>query len=169
MRTEAMKSKMLYNRPLPVSRIIQQLADKAQANTQGYSGRPYGVGFLVIGYDETGPHLFEANPAGNNFEYFAMSIGSRSQSAKTYLERHFELFSEASKDELIHHALQALHDTLPKEANLTAQNVSIAVIGPDSPLELIEDEAVEPFLANLDITAAPEDAEATEIVAMDES
>lgn len=108
-----------------------------------------------------------------------MSIGSRSQSAKTYLERHFEIFNEgkslydptdwpATKEELIHHALQALHDTLPKESNLTAQNVSIAVIGPDSPLEMLEEEAVEPYLANLDITAAPEETEAAD-VAMDES
>ncbi|KAI0217599.1 Proteasome subunit alpha type-6 [Massospora cicadina] len=168
MRTEAMKSKMLYNRPLPVSRIVQQLGDKAQANTQGYSGRPYGVGFLVIGQDETGPHLFEANPAGSNFEYFAMSIGSRSQSAKTYLERHFQIFDAASKEELIRHALQALHDTLPKESNLTTQNVSIAIIGPDAPLELLEDEAVEPFLANLDVTTVSEGAEVSG-AAMDES
>jgi 20S proteasome subunit alpha 6 len=41
---------------------------------------------------ETGPHLFEFSPAGTAFEYYAHSIGARSQSAKTYLEKNFESF-----------------------------------------------------------------------------
>ena len=63
-------------------------------NTQEYGRRPYGVGFLIVGQDSTGPHLFEFSPSGNSLEYFAMSIGARSQSAKTYLEKHFEAFSD---------------------------------------------------------------------------
>ena len=74
-----------------------------------YGKRPYGVGFLVIGQDvrllhsihvvgltkqETGPHLFEFSPAGTAFEYYAHSIGARSQSAKTYLEKNFESFED---------------------------------------------------------------------------
>ena len=73
-----------------------------------YGKRPYGVGFLVIGQDvsasthlvdeltlqETGPHLFEFSPAGTAFEYYAHSIGARSQSAKTYLEKNFEGFED---------------------------------------------------------------------------
>lgn len=65
---------------------------EAQVNTQEYGRRPYGVGFLVIGHDHSGPHLYEFSPSGTSFEYFAMSIGARSQSAKTYLEKHFEEF-----------------------------------------------------------------------------
>ena len=51
MRTEAMRSKMLYDRPLPVYRIVSAIGDKAQVNTQVYGRRPYGVGLLVSGYD----------------------------------------------------------------------------------------------------------------------
>ena len=61
-------------------------------NTQEYGRRPYGVGFLVIGQDNAGPHLYEFSPSGNSYEYYAMSIGARSQSAKTYLEKHYESF-----------------------------------------------------------------------------
>lgn len=67
---------------------------EAQVNTQEYGRRPYGVGFLVIGKDHSGPHLYEFSPSGNSFEYFAMSIGARSQSAKTYLERNFTEFED---------------------------------------------------------------------------
>jgi 20S proteasome alpha/beta subunit len=67
---------------------------EAQVNTQEYGRRPYGVGFLVIGQDQSGPHLYEFSPSGNSYEYHAMSIGARSQSAKTYLEKHYESFAD---------------------------------------------------------------------------
>lgn len=63
-------------------------------NTQEYGRRPYGVGFLVIGQDALGPHLYEFSPSGTSYEYYAMSIGARSQSAKTYLEKHFASFAD---------------------------------------------------------------------------
>lgn len=65
-------------------------------NTQEYGRRPYGVGFLVIGGDKTGPHLYEFSPSGNSYEYYAISIGARSQSAKTYLEKHYEKFMDCA-------------------------------------------------------------------------
>jgi 20S proteasome subunit alpha 6 len=43
--------------------------------------------------DETGTHLFETCPSGNYYEYIAMAIGARSQSAKTYLEKNYESFN----------------------------------------------------------------------------
>lgn len=92
MRTECMRSRMLFNRPLPVFRLVSAVADKAQVNTQRYGNRPYGVGILSIGYDESGPHLYECSPSGNFFDYTAMSIGARSQSAKTYLEKYYKEF-----------------------------------------------------------------------------
>lgn len=68
------------------------LADMHQRTTQSYVRRPYGVGMLVAAYDQTGPHLFQTCPSGNYYEFIAMAIGARSQSAKTYLEKHFENF-----------------------------------------------------------------------------
>ena len=70
------------------------LCIEAQVNTQEYGRRPYGVGLLVIGQDKQGPHLYEFSPSGNSFEYYAISIGARSQSAKTYLEKHYESFMD---------------------------------------------------------------------------
>jgi 20S proteasome subunit alpha 6 len=49
---------------------------------------------VVLMGQETGPHLFEFSPAGTAFEYYAHSIGARSQSAKTYLEKNFESFED---------------------------------------------------------------------------
>jgi 20S proteasome subunit alpha 6 len=70
---------------------------------------------LVAGLDvsrndikETGPHLWETNPNGTCFEYFSWAIGARSQSAKTYLEKHYEAFPTCSLEELISHGMNAL-------------------------------------------------------------
>lgn len=51
---------------------------------------------VVLMRQETGPHLFEFSPAGTAFEYYAHSIGARSQSAKTYLEKNFESFEDGT-------------------------------------------------------------------------
>ncbi|KNZ47577.1 proteasome subunit alpha type [Puccinia sorghi] len=150
MRQQSMTSRLLHNRPLPLSRSVMAIADKAQVNTQEYGRRPYGVGFLIGGHDETGPHLYEFSPSGNCLEYYAMSIGARSQSAKTYLEKHFEKFLDCDLDELIKHGLHALRDTLQQDKELTTLNTSLGIVGPSHKFEIIEGDALAPYLARMD-------------------
>jgi 20S proteasome subunit alpha 6 len=150
MRTECLRSRFVYNRPLPVQRLVSSVGDKAQVNTQRYGSRPYGVGLLVVGYDGTGSHLYEFSPSGNCFDYIAMSIGARSQSAKTYLEKNFATFDGASLQELIKHGLFALRDTLQGDTELTSKNCSIGVVGENCPFKILEGEELEPYLALLE-------------------
>ncbi|PFH52614.1 hypothetical protein AMATHDRAFT_139593, partial [Amanita thiersii Skay4041] len=159
MRQQALSSKMIFNRPVPVNRLVSAIADKAQVNTQEYGRRPYGVGFLVIGMDQSGPHLYEFSPSGNSYEYFAMSIGARSQSAKTYLEKYFESFEDCSLEELIKHGLHALRETLQQDKELTVNNTSIGILGPTSEHEtvvpkagafrILEGDSIDPFLKSM--------------------
>jgi len=150
MRTECLRSRFVYNRPLPVQRLVNSVGDKAQINTQRYGSRPYGVGLLVVGYDGTGAHLYEFSPSGNCFDYIAMSIGARSQSAKTYLEKNFESFEGATLNDLIKHGLFALRDTLQGDTELTSKNCSIGVVGEGYPFKVLEGEELEPYLALLE-------------------
>lgn len=90
LRKQAMQCKMIFNRPIQTYKAVLSIADKAQENTQSYGSRPYGVGLLIAGYDETGAHLFEFQPSGSVLEYFGAAIGARSQAARTYLERNLE-------------------------------------------------------------------------------
>lgn len=129
MRQQSMSSRLLYNRPVPVARVVNAIADKAQVNTQHYGRRPYGVGLLVAGVDETGPHLWEFQPSGMVLEYRGASIGARSQSARTYLERTYEEFADSSREELVLHGLKALRDSLAQDKELTIANTSVAVVG----------------------------------------
>lgn len=94
MRGACLNHKFVYGSAMQTERLITQIADKHQRATQSYVRRPYGIGLLVAGYDRTGAHLFQTDPSGNYYEWKAMAIGSRSQSAKTYLERNFEKFTD---------------------------------------------------------------------------
>lgn len=168
MRQLALSSRLVYSRALPISRVVDSLADRAQYNTMDYGKRPYGVGFLIIGVDSTGPHLYEFTPTANCFEYYAMSIGARSQSAKTYLERKYEEFSDASLDQLVLHGLYALRDTLPQNKDLELDQVSVAVVGPgadadvDSPnarsgekFRIVEGDELRPYMDRLEPKSIP--------------
>ncbi len=47
-----------------------------------------------------------------------MAIGARSQSARTYLEKHLDEFKDCELDQMVLHGLRALRDTLPNEVDL---------------------------------------------------
>lgn len=129
-RNECLNHSYIYDTPANIGRLVTQLADKSQQKTQNSSKRPFGVGCLVAGVDEKGPHLFETCPSGNYHEYYAMAIGGRSTSAKTYLEKHFESFAKASREELIKHAVEALNKTTTaSDTTLTTKNVMVSIIG----------------------------------------
>lgn len=131
-----MSSRMLYNRPLPVNRIVNAIADSACSRAMDQMRGADAFNFdrgtnqhaalrtaairsriprcrtrcaprrvrssrtaadpRLADPQERGPHLYEFSPTGNCFEYYAMSIGARSQSAKTYLETHFAEFEDCA-------------------------------------------------------------------------
>lgn len=146
MRNQALQSKMLHGRPLPLNRLVHSLSLKAQRKTQISGARPYGVGLLIIGTDSTGPHLWEFLPSGSVLEYRATSIGARSQSARTYLEREFETFAKCTKEELVVHGLKALRECLPQEKELNVQNTTVAVVGRGDKFIVFDDENVAGWL-----------------------
>jgi len=151
MRSECINHKFVYDSPMQLERLVLQVADKSQVHTQRYGRRPYGVGLLVVGYDQTGTHLYETCPSGNYFEYKAISIGARSQSAKTYLEKNFASFGNVTLKELIRHGLLALRETLQTEEDtLTSKNVSVGIVGEGQKFEIIEGAALQVHLDSLE-------------------
>merc|ERR1712055_1155757 len=132
----------VYNRNMELGRLLAIVGDKMQSPTQSYGRRPYGVGLLVAGFDESGPHIYETCPSANYFDCKAMAIGARSQSARTYLERSMDKFMDCNLNELVQHGLRALRETLPAEQDLTTKNVSIGIVGKDMEFVIYDDEAV---------------------------
>lgn len=146
LRQQCNYSKLVFNRPLAVEKVGQLLCDKAQKNTQSYGGRPYGVGLLIVGFDNSGSHLLEFQPSGNVLELYGTAIGARSQGSKTFLERTINDFIQIeNSDDLIKHGVEALRHSL-KDESLTMDNLSIAVVGEDMPFTILNDEKVKPYL-----------------------
>jgi 20S proteasome subunit alpha 6 len=150
MRTESLYHRFQYETSIPIGKLVELVGDKSQISTQFYGRRPYGVGLLVAGYDASGVHLFQTCPSGNVYDYRAVAIGGRSQSAKTYLEKHAEEFAECEGDALVRHALQALRQTTGDSTQLTSRNTAVALVGKDLPFRIYEDENVEPFIAEVE-------------------
>mmetsp|Transcript_18549 Transcript_18549/g.62156 ORF Transcript_18549/g.62156 Transcript_18549/m.62156 type:complete len:252 (+) Transcript_18549:92-847(+) len=146
MRAECLNYRYMYDGPLQVGRLVAQVADKSQLGTQRAGHRPYGVGLLVAGHDQTGPHIYQTCPSGNFWEYHAFSIGARSQAARTYLERRFESFEDLPLDELVVHSLLALRETLAAGTSLTTGNVAIGYASADADFTILEDDLVKPYL-----------------------
>ncbi|XP_043712594.1 proteasome subunit alpha type-1-A-like [Telopea speciosissima] len=150
LRSECINYSFSYESPLPVGRLVVQLADKAQVCTQRSWKRPYGVGLLVAGLDERGAHLYYNCPSGNYFEYQAFAIGSRSQAAKTYLERKFETFMSSSREDLIKDALFAIKETLQGE-KLTSSICTVAVVGVGEPFHIMDQKTIQELIESLEV------------------
>lgn len=149
MRTECLSNRFAREAPLPISRLVSRLGNKMQICTQRYDRRPYGVGLLVAGYDDLGPRIYQTCPSANYFDCKAMAIGSRSQSARTYLEKYLDEFKTCPLEELVRHGLRALRECLPNEVELTNKNASVAIVGKEMDFTVFEDDAVEPYLQSI--------------------
>ncbi|XP_017889239.1 proteasome subunit alpha type-1-like [Ceratina calcarata] len=150
MRTECLNYKYSHDDVLPVSRLLASLGNKLQTCTQRYDRRPYGVGLLIAGYDDQGPHICQTCPSSNYFDCKAMAIGARSQSARTYLEKHLNELLTCGLDELIKHGLRALRDTLPNEVDLSVKNVSIAIVGKGTEFKVFDEESILVYLTQIE-------------------
>ncbi|XP_043266709.1 proteasome subunit alpha type-1 [Venturia canescens] len=149
MRTECLNYKYSHDDVLPVSRLIATLGNKMQTCTQRYDRRPYGVGLLVGGYDDQGPHIYQTCPSANYYDCKAMAIGARSQSARTYLEKHLTEFLGCTLEELVKHGLRALRDTLPNEMDLSTKNVSIGIVGKGTEFTVLDEAATAVYLSEI--------------------
>jgi 20S proteasome subunit alpha 6 len=99
--------------------------------------------------------MLETCPSGNYFDWKAQSIGARSQSAKTYLEKHYKDFENASRDELIRHGLSALRETLSSRADekdkepttLSGENCALGIVGEEEEYHIIAGEELQRYVS----------------------
>eukprot|EP00039_Didymoeca_costata_P018402 m.333311 g.333311 ORF g.333311 m.333311 type:complete len:271 (-) comp17115_c0_seq1:62-874(-) len=150
MQTECMNHKWGLDVPLPVNRLVTMVGDRMQKSTIGYGRRPFGVGLLIAGHDESGPHIYQLEPSSNFYDCKGQAIGARSQSARTYLEKHLDKFPDTNLQELIRHSLRALRDCLPAEAELNSKNLCLSIVGENTKFTTYENEAVKEYLQLLD-------------------
>ena len=90
LRAECTKSKFIYGSSPSLSQLADTISRKLhvriytkqrklyiiyQGNTQRASRRPYGVGLIMAGLDNSGTSLFHVCPSGNLYEYECFALG----------------------------------------------------------------------------------------------
>ncbi|KAL7739696.1 hypothetical protein ACLKA6_012247 [Drosophila palustris] len=154
LRTECLTFRHTYNSAYPVTRLVNNLGNKMQVNTQGHRSRPFGTGLLLAGYDEKGCHIYQIMPSANVFNCKAMAIGARSQGARTYLGRYQVLFPSSSKDEIICHGIHAINAAHPIDEKL---NITIGIVGKNQPFKLLSAEECSAYQDMCNIGDVPHD------------
>lgn len=169
MRTECLDSKWSFDTPLAIERLARTVANKSQRYTQTYGRRPYGVGLLLIGYDDLGSHIFQTCPSANFYECEATAIGARSQSARTYLERNLDAFKACSLEELITHAMHALSNSLSNDQEMTNENVELGFLGKDLNFRVLTAVEIDNYLQNVETKKPSRDVQEHDQPAADDA
>ncbi len=76
-----------YDSPTDVLSIVKDLCDLKQICTQSGGLRPFGVSLLITGVDNNGPCLYETDPTGIFFQYYAAVIGEGDAEIEKMLQK----------------------------------------------------------------------------------
>ncbi|KAA1123294.1 hypothetical protein PGTUg99_021774 [Puccinia graminis f. sp. tritici] len=120
---------MSYDTDMPVEQMVKRLCDLKQGYTQFGGQRPFGVSFLIAGYD---PHhqfqLYSTDPSGNYAAWKATCIGNGNSTATSLLRQDYK--DSMDLDEAIVLALKVLSKTMD-DTSLSSDRVEFAVISTD--------------------------------------
>lgn len=152
MRVECTKSKFLYGSSPPIAQLAGVISRKMQGYTQRSIRRPYGVGLILAGIDNSGTSILHVCPSGNLYEYECFALGSRSQASKTYLEKHMDNFNGCSSDQLIMYAIQALREAQQGNEGISCSNCSIAIAKAESFFSILDESEAKKYFNKLDST-----------------
>ena len=94
--------------------------------------------------------IFELNPSGDCFEFKSFAIGAKSQSAKTYIEKNVESFSNLGVDELIMHGLRAIKSGYKDEKEeMSGKNIEVYALDREEEMRMVSSEVVGTYIDNL--------------------
>ena len=149
MKNQCLNYNYAYNSDYPIEILVNRISEKSQLKTlRGDNKRPYGVGLLIAGYDRTGPRLFRTCPTANFYEYNCVAIGSRCQTANSFLENNLDKFPNMSKDELIKIALEAARKA--EDVKVDGNNLDVIIVGKDETTKLLSVEEIENYLKGVE-------------------
>ena len=113
-----------YQEPVPVEQIVKSICNYKQSYTQFGGLRPFGVAFLLAGYDiHNGFQLYQTDPSGHYSGWKATVIGQNNQAGKgilktDYTAANLEAPANSNKplDPTVHLALKILLKSMDSTA-----------------------------------------------------
>ncbi|EAX91890.1 Family T1, proteasome alpha subunit, threonine peptidase [Trichomonas vaginalis G3] len=126
MRTSAQKYLKTYDEQMPVEQLVRMVCDEKHSYTQYGGLRPYGVSFLIAGYDRhKGCQLYLTDPSGNFGGWKATAIGENNQTAQSILKSQYK--DNMTATEAMDLTVKVLCKTLDS-TSLSADKLEFAVL-----------------------------------------
>lgn len=157
LRLSAQQHVYTYSESMPVEQLVTGICDLKQGYTQFGGLRPFGVSFLVAGYDEHhGFQLYHTDPAGNFSGWKAYAIGGNNNTAQQVFRQEWKEGLKAP--EALALAAKVLTKTMDS-ANPNAEKIEIGIVeklaGGEVKFRLLQDAEVNKLMAD----AAPKEGE----------
>jgi 20S proteasome subunit alpha 3 len=126
MRAVAQNYLLTYNEPIPIEQLVREVCDQKHSYTQAGGLRPYGVSFLVAGYDShKGCQLYLTDPSGNFGGWKATAVGENNQTAQSILKSQYK--DNMSATEAMDLTVKVLCKTLDS-TSLSADKLEFSVL-----------------------------------------
>jgi len=157
LRLTAHQHSYTYGEQMPVEQLVTSICDLKQGYTQYGGLRPFGVSFLVAGYDaHDGFQLFHTDPAGNFSGWQAYAIGMNNNLAQTIFRQDWNPGMKLQQAlELAAKALTKTMDTATPNAEKLEFGVVEKTSSGQIKVRMLKDEEINKLMAD----AAPKDTE----------
>jgi len=162
-----------YNSPIPIEQLLQNVCDLKQGYTQFGGLRPFGVSFLIAGWDKhMGFQLFESDPSGNYGGWKATAIGANYQAAQSILKTDYKIGDMSLHDALLL-SIKVLGKTMdtttpsPEKLEFVTVtrdedgNVVYQVLPKDQVQALLDEAKEKGMLVSQDVASTPAPADAS--------
>lgn len=149
LRVTAAQHKFTYGENISVEQLTVSICDTKQGYTQFGGLRPFGVSFLIAGYDEQmGFQLYTTDPSGNYSGWKATCIGSNNNSGNMQLRQDWKPGMKLTEVlEMVAKILIKTMDTAtPNAEKLEFGVVKMTPQGPK--FELIADDVINKLMAD---------------------
>eukprot|EP01122_Echinamoeba_exundans_P004349 TRINITY_DN14381_c0_g1_i1.p1 TRINITY_DN14381_c0_g1~~TRINITY_DN14381_c0_g1_i1.p1 ORF type:complete len:235 (+),score=63.34 TRINITY_DN14381_c0_g1_i1:72-776(+) len=145
-RKKAEQYHRFFKDPIPVTILVQEVANIMQEYTQSGGVRPFGVSLMVCGWDDKGPQLYQVDPSGAYFAWKASALGKGMIQAKSFLEKRYN--EEMKIEDAIHCALLTLKEGF--DGQLSSSNIEVAVVREDKVFTLLSPAQIKEYLDELE-------------------
>jgi len=123
-RVKAQQHQVTYDTPIDIMSVVKNVSDLKQLCTQSGGLRPFGVSLLIAGVGVDGPQLFETDPTGIFFQYYATVIGENDDAIEAILHKKYK--KTLTMKEGLKLAISALKETT--EGKINAERLDVAFI-----------------------------------------
>ncbi len=121
---KAQQHRVTYDNPIDILSVVKAICDLKQICTQSGGLRPFGVSLLLCGVDDNGPSLYQTDPTGIYFQYYAVVIGEGDTEIEEILKKEYK--KDISIEDGLKIAIRSLTKVL--DDNFSVERIDAAYV-----------------------------------------